>query len=227
MLPGDPPWPFPDLQLERLEDLSPAAPAGFLRLVRERLQVRASDGHVSRPFVYDRIDRTGIDAVVIAAFFFESGIPHVYLRSALRPPLYFRDPKRSPQPESGLGALWELPAGLIDVGEQSAAGVHVAAARELQEELGFSVAPAAIVRLGHSVLPCPGVIAERQYFTAVQVDPARREQPTLDGSELEREGRVATVSLEQALAWIRAGQLEDAKTELGLRRLAEHLQAGA
>src|SRR4051794_6547453 len=108
---------FPKILLEQVADVSPVAPAGFLRLRRRRLVARYPDGSVSPEFVYDEVDRHAIDAVIIAAHFEQDGARWVYLRSALRPPLFFRDPSRSPVAEQGTGALWELPAGLIEPGE--------------------------------------------------------------------------------------------------------------
>lgn len=209
-----------------LTDLSPREADGFLGLRRRRLRIRYAGGALSAPFVYDEVCRSSLDAVVIAAHFQHEDRLWVYLRSAVRPPLALRDPRRSPEAEEGDGGLWELPAGLIDPGEQSAAGVLRAGARELAEELGFQAEPEELERLGPSVLPCPGIIAERQYFVAVHVDPARRGEPCLDGSALEVGGQVQAVALETALAWAREGSLQDAKTELGLRRLAERLGSG-
>jgi ADP-ribose pyrophosphatase len=212
---------FPAIELEQLEDVSPATPPGFLRLVRRRLIASYPDGSVSAAFVYDEVDRRAIDAVIIAAFFVRDGERWVYLRSALRPPLYFRDPARSPLPETSRGALWELPAGLIEPGEQTQAGVFEAARRELAEELGFEVAASDFEALGPSTLPAPGFIAERHFFVRVEVEPRRRGEPGLDGSALEHFGRVVALPLRQALALCASGRIEDAKTELGLRRLAE------
>ncbi|HWO11430.1 MAG TPA: NUDIX domain-containing protein [Polyangiaceae bacterium] len=211
----------PSIGLEQLEDVSPAGPPGFLRLVRRRLIARYPDGSVSPAFVYDEVDRRAIDAVIIAAFFVREGARWVYLRSALRPPLFFRDPARSPRPETSRGALWELPAGLIEPGEQTEAGIFEAARRELDEELGFDVPAAAFRALGPSTLPAPGFIAERHFFVSVEVDPHERGEPCLDGSALEHFGRVVALPLAQALALCQSGRIEDAKTELGLRRLAE------
>jgi ADP-ribose pyrophosphatase len=212
---------FPDLALEQVEDLSPSHDEGFLRLVRRRLRVRYPDGTESPPFIYDEVDRRALDAVVIAAHFERDGQRHVYLRSALRPPLRFRDPKRSPVPEANSGACWELPAGLIEAGEQSPEGIFRAARRELAEEIGFDMPESQFVRLGPPTLPCVGVIAERHFFLAVAVRPESCSDPTLDGSALERFGRVITLPLSRALEACRSGQIEDAKTELGLRRLQE------
>lgn len=212
---------FPAIELELLEDVSPVPPPGFLRLVRRRLVARYPDGSVSPAFVYDEVDRSALDAVVIAAHFQHAGERWVYLRSALRPPFYFRDASRSPVAESGRGALWELPAGLIEPEEQSEAGVFEAARRELAEELGFAVSRDAFRSLGPSTLPAAGFIAERHFFVSVEVQPEARTEPTLDGSALERFGRVMALPLTRALGLCRSGHIEDAKTELGLRRLAE------
>lgn len=212
---------FPNIALDQVADVSPPAPAGFLRLQRRRLVARYPDGSVSPEFVYDEVYRRAIDAVIIAAHFERGDEPWVFLRSAVRPPLFFRDATRSPVAEQGTGALWELPAGLIEPGEQSAAGVSLAAARELEEELGFSVPVSDFHALGPSTLPAPGFIAERHFFVRVEVRPDQRGEPSLDGSALERFGRVIALPLQQALGLCAAGRIEDAKTELGLRRLAD------
>jgi ADP-ribose pyrophosphatase len=219
---------FPEVTLEQLEDLSPDTGAGFLSLVRRRLRARYPDGSYSAPFVYDAVERRSVDAVVIAAHFLRADEPWVYLRSAVRPPLSFRDPGRSPVLEARTGWLWELPAGLIEAGEAGAHGVQEAGRRELEEELGFQVTREQLIPLGHSTLPSPGVIGERHFFLSVAVDPAQRAEPSLDGSALEHFGRVVALPLARALALCRSGRIEDAKTELGLRRLADSLaQAGA
>lgn len=214
---------LPEIRLEMLEDLSPDSGSGFLRLIRRRLRARYGDGTVSAPFVYDEVDRRGIDAVVIAAHHVASGGERrVFLRSAIRPPVYFRDPGRAPLPvPDRRGGLWELPAGIVEVEEQNAAGVYRGAARELKEEIGFDVAPSRLSLLGPSMYPAPGVIAERHFFFEVEIDPSTRVEPPLDGSALEHEGVVLDLELEEALAMCRAGEIEDSKTEIALRRLRE------
>jgi ADP-ribose pyrophosphatase len=214
---------FPEVTLEQLEDLSPARSAGFLELVRLRLCAHYPDGSRSAPFVYDSVERRSMDAVVLAAHFVRDGEPWVYLRSAVRPPVRFRDPLRSPVVELATGSLWELPAGLIEPDETGAIGVLAAARRELEEELGFRVATAELTPLGPSVFSCPGVLGERNFFLSVEVNPERRGEPSLDGSALERFGRVLALPLARALALCASGAIEDAKTELGLRRLADAL----
>jgi ADP-ribose pyrophosphatase len=214
---------LPAIRLELLEDLSPDTGDGFLRLVRRKLRAHYPDGGTSDAFVYDEVDRRAIDAAVVAAHYVGAdGARRVVLRSAIRPPLYFRDPARAPiaVPERG-GGLWELPAGLVEADEQSPEGLLRGAARELSEEAGFEVDPARLSPLGPSTYPCAGVIAERHFFFEVAVDPASRDEPSLDGSALERDGRLLDMPLAAALEMCRRGEIEDAKTEIALRRLAE------
>jgi ADP-ribose pyrophosphatase len=161
--------------------------------------------------------------VVVAAHYRdEDGRRRVFLRSALRPPVAMRSRADSPIPERDtLGALWELPAGLVEADERSPEGLRRCAARELAEEVGVSVAPEAVQILGPSAFPAPGIIGERHFFFHVAVDPARREAPTEDGSALEKHALVIPVDLERAIEMTRTGAIEDEKTELALRRLAE------
>jgi ADP-ribose pyrophosphatase len=119
--------------------------------------------------------------------------------------------------------LWEVPAGLVEVSEQTTNGPARTAQRELAEELGFTVPVESMRALGPSAFPCPGVLGERHFFFEVTVDPATRHDPELDGSALEHFGVVADVSLEGALQMCRNGEIEDSKTELALRRLVERL----
>ncbi len=212
----------PFIRLELVEDVSPEGPPGFLRLLRRRLRAVYPDGTVSAPFVYDEVDRKAIDAVVIAAHFAQDGQRWIYLRSALRPPVVLRERKRSPVPEQEPeSSIWELPAGLVEAHETTMAGVRRAAARELEEELGFRAPPDALVELGPSTFPAPGVIAERHFYFALPVTPSERRAPSLDGSPLEHAGEVVAVPLTEALAMCRSGAIVDAKTELALRRLQE------
>ncbi|HEY1695493.1 MAG TPA: NUDIX domain-containing protein [Polyangiaceae bacterium] len=188
------------------------ATGGFLDVRRLDLVARYPDGSESAPFPYDVAARKALDAVVIAACYVEAGVRHVYLRSAVRPPCALR-----PVPPVHDGSLWELPAGLVEPGEDPA----TAAARELGEELGFAATPAQMRPLGPWTFPSPGMIGERHLFFAVDVAPAARTRPTEDGSALERAAAIVPLPLDEALAHCRIGAIPDAKTELALRRLAE------
>ena len=217
---------LPDLELELLEDLSPADPQGFLRLLRRRLRVRLADGSQSPPFVYDEIDRRAVDAVVLAAHFERDAEHWVYLRSALRPPLWFRNPESGRAPAHERAPNWELPAGLIEPDEPGELGVLRAARRELLEELGFEAKESDFRALGPAGWPCPGVLGGKHFFLHIEVQPAARTEPVLDGSVLERYGRVLALPLSRALDFCRSGDISDIQTELALRRLAEVVALG-
>jgi ADP-ribose pyrophosphatase len=188
------------------------ATGGFLNVRRLDLVARYPDGTESAPFAYDVAAREALDAVIIAAHFALRGERHVFLRSGARPPCALR-PIAPPHD----GALWELPAGLVEPGEDPAA----TAARELAEELGFTVDPRAMRPLGGWTFPAPGMIGERHLFYEVVVDERTRVTPTEDGSALERAAAIVALPVADAIEHCRSGAIRDAKTELGLRRLAE------
>ncbi|HXN31227.1 MAG TPA: NUDIX domain-containing protein [Polyangiaceae bacterium] len=188
------------------------AAGGFLDVRRLDLVAGYPDGLESAPFAYDIATRAALDAVVIAAHFVAGGVRHVFLRSALRPPCALR-----PIAPIHDGALWELPAGLVEPDEDPAAS----AGRELAEELGFTAEARDVRPLGEWTFPAPGIIGERHIFYAVEVDPRTRTAPTEDGSALERAGAVISLPVRDAIDHCRCGAIRDAKTELGLRRLAE------
>lgn len=211
---------LPRIELE-VKSVDSAAPPGFLRLVRRQLVARYPDGSESPVFVYDEVDRRALDAVVVAPHYVANGSRYVFLRSALRPPVALRDPRRSPVAEPDQRGTWELVAGLLEEDEQDAAGLKRCAARELLEETGIDCHLECFRELGPSTYPAPGVIAERHFFFHVEVKPDERGEPTLDGSALEAHAAIVPVRLTTALEACRGGVIEDAKTELGLRRLAE------
>jgi ADP-ribose pyrophosphatase len=214
---------LPKHTLAVVEDRPSLDPPGFLTLRRTLLRVVFADGTLSDPFEYDSIARSRLDAVVIAAHFRGGdGRVQVILRSALRPPVALRPRDESPIAEKpSLGALWELPAGLVEADERTPEGLRRCAARELFEEVGARVSASAMHELGPSAFPAPGVIGERHFFFHVEIDPSGLGVPTEDGSALERHARVVAVDLAHAIELTRTGAIEDEKTELALRRLAE------
>ncbi len=205
---------LPSIRIAVARDRSAEARAtgGFFDVRRLDLVARYPDGTESAPFKYDVGAREALDAVVIAASFVKDGERHVFLRSALRPPCALR-----PVPPQHDGGLWELPAGLVEPGEDPAE----TAARELAEELGFTATATQMKPLGCWTFPAPGIIGERHLFFVVDVDPTTRAQPTEDGSALERHAAILSLPVADALEHCRRGAIRDAKTELGLRRLVE------
>jgi ADP-ribose pyrophosphatase len=207
-----PPPPVIRVRVVRDRSDESRATGGFFDVRRLDLVARYPDGTESMSFPYDIGARAAIDAVVMAAHYLEGGVRYVYLRSSIRPPCALR-----PVPPQHDGAMWELPAGLVEPGEDPTA----CAARELAEELGFVVPASVMQPLGAWTFPTPGIIGERHLFFHVEVDPRARTTPTEDGSALERAAAIIALPLSEAIEHCRRGAIPDAKTELALRRLAE------
>src|SRR6185369_6596326 len=199
---------------------------GFLAIRRLRMRNRRADGSVSAPYVCDAIARPyGQDAVVVAVYARVAGGIEVLVRDGLRPALPFgRDPARAPLPEPPPGMfLTELVAGILEPGDVGSDGLRARAAAEVAEEAGFVVEPGAITVLGAGVYPSPGSMIEKFYFAAVEVDPATQQPLAGDGSPMEEGATTRWLPLDAAIAACVRGDLVDLKTELGLRRLRDHL----
>ncbi len=219
------PWKTPEIGVDTIEDLSAESRCdqGFLRVKRLVLRNRYPDGTESAPYRYDLVEREATDAVVLALHATVDGAPAICLRSSLRPPLRFRPGYRLPIPAELEPVIWELPAGLVEPDEHGPDGLARCAARETLEETGLDVAAERFRALGPAVYLTPGVIAEKIHFLAAEVDPSLRGAPTLDGSPVEEHAVVRFVPLAEALAACADGRVADAKTEIGVRRLADLL----
>lgn len=109
------------------------------------------------------------------------------------------------------GYLWEIPAGKLD-GQEPAE----CATRELQEEAGLSAAR--LTRLG-SILTTPGFTNERIHlFLGEDLSPVAQQ---LEDDEVLT---LAQFPLDEALAMIRRGEIEDAKSIAALYLASEHLK---
>jgi ADP-ribose pyrophosphatase len=200
---------------------------GFLEIRRLRLRNRRADGSVSAPYLCDSIVRPyGQDAVVVAIYARAPAGVQVLVREGLRPALAFgRAPALAPLPEPAPRPfMTELVAGIIEAGDRGEAGLRIRAAHEVEEEAGFAVEPSAIALLGAGAYPSPGSMIEKFYFVAVEVDPgAQHPVATGDGSPMEEGARTRWLGLDDAIAAGERGDIPDLKTELGLRRLRDHL----
>jgi len=201
---------------------------GFLAIRRLRMRNRRADGSISPPYVCDAIARPyGQDAVVVAVYARTARGIEVLVRDGLRPALLAgRDPARAPLSEPPPQMfLTELVAGILETGDVGEAGLRRRAAHEVEEEAGFVVEPAAVVLLGAGTYPSPGCMVEKFYFTAVEVEPATQQPLAGDGSPMEEGAHTRWMALEAAIEACVHGELVDLKTELGLRRLRDHLAA--
>ncbi len=193
---------------------------GFLQLRRMRLRLVRADGTRTREGLWDYVERPiGLDAVVLALWHRRADCRvEVLLRSGVRVPVVFG----RPHPPAQL-LLPELVAGIVERGEESDAAVKKRAADEALEEAGLRIEAKAVERLGPPAFPTPGMCAELFHFVAAEVRNTAAVVPAGDGSPFEEGAQVEWVLLEQALARCGSGEIQDMKTELGLRRLKDRL----
>lgn len=219
------------IDIEVLEDRARVTPSdeGFIKVRRLRLRTRGEDGRGSEPFAYDVADREALDAVVVllhADNADDANDPWVCVRAQLRPPLLLRRGRALPLPDADAGlALWELPAGLIEVDERGAGGVAGCAARETQEETGFALPAEAFAGLGAPVFLSPGLMAEKVHFFCARVPDHRAAVEAKGDGPLEQGAAVRWLLLSECLARCADGRIADAKTELALRRFRDALGA--
>ena len=107
--------------------------------------------------------------------------------------------------------LWEIPAGTLNPGEDPLE----CARRELMEEAGYR---ASRFEKLTEILPAPGYTDERIHiFSATDLE---RVPQNLDTDEVLE---VACLSLDEALAMIRDGRIQDALTVIGLFLISRNL----
>ena len=107
--------------------------------------------------------------------------------------------------------IWELPAGTLKAGEDSAAG----AARECEEEIGL--VPTRVERLG-SFYPTPGFCDEEMtFFRCTELRAPDADSAVRKDEDEELEPR--TVTLDEARRLVATGEIVDLKTAAGLALL--------
>lgn len=210
----------PDIKIETLTQ--EIVKSGFLGIDRRKVRFTYLDNSTAEMTV-DAVIKNSNDAVAIVAHFIKDNKPYVYLRSCLRPPLAFRDfEKDSGRPElPNVFSLWEIPAGLVDKEEVGQEGLIDAARRELHEEVGIDAPKADFKQLGPRSFSSVGMTAERIFYFEVMVDPNTIGIPLEDGSALERFGITHAFPLYELVEEIKAGNIVDSKTQVGITRLME------
>jgi ADP-ribose pyrophosphatase len=222
---------MPDVSaIEIVEDFTARARCdeGFLRLKRLRARNRRADGTVSREYPIDVIDRPTLDAVAVCLWARTGRGIEILTRRGLRPAAYFRRGRVAVLPEPEYLLVEELIAGVLEPGELGLDALRQRAVEEVHEEAGLVVSPGALEPLGGPFFPLPGIVSEKIHLLAAEVTrpagPDVRAAPQEgDGSPLEEGAYLVWRELGEALAACERGEIEDAKTELALRRLAPRL----
>lgn len=204
---------------------------GFLAIRRLTMANVLEDGSRSRPYLVDYVVRPkGSDAVVVGIFARGPRGIEVLIRAGLRPPISIgRGGPGIPIPDARPYLFFpECVAGILedeDVGEE---GIRRRAAIEVLEEAGYEVRPEDVVHLGAGCFPSPGSMIEKFWLTAVEViDRTAVRSPPGDGSPMEDDARIEWMGLNDAIEACVEGRIEDAKTEIVLRRLAARLAPSA
>jgi ADP-ribose pyrophosphatase len=206
---------------------------GFLRLKRYRARNRRADGSTSREYPIDVIDRPTLDAVALVIWARTARGVEVLTRRGLRPAAYFRRDKSPPLPEPEYLLVEEIVAGVLEPGEAGVAALVRRAVEEAREEAGLALDPARVALLGAPFFLVPGIASEKIHLLHAELPadavqwqgssffPAPEEG---DGSPLEEGAELRWRELGTALRACVAGEIEDVKTELGFRRLADRLR---
>ncbi len=171
----------------------------FFRIIEARLRYERFDGQLSDEVVRLKLERGDGVAVVL----------HAPTDDAVLLVEQFRYPAH----EHGNGWLLELPAGIVEPGEDPEATMR----REIVEETGYRAQTIAQVA---TFFLSPGGASERIFLYYATFDPAERQG---NGGGVLAEGedlRLHSVTLDTALGMITTGAITDAKTIIGLQWLA-------
>ncbi len=203
---------------------------GFLRLKRYRARNRRADGSASPVYPIDVIDRPTLDAVAVCLWSRTPRGVEILTRRGLRPAAYFRRGHSPALPEPEYLLLEELVAGVVEPGERGLDALRRRASEEAREEAGLEVPPEAFQPLGAPFFMLPGIASEKIHLLAAEVarsgpEAAFEAAGPGDGSPLEEGAVLEWRELDAAIAACERGDIEDAKTEIAVRRLAARLRA--
>ncbi|MFZ5470022.1 MAG: NUDIX hydrolase [Myxococcota bacterium] len=214
----------PVSSIEILEDFSATARCdeGFLRLKRLRCRNLRSDGSTSPIYRVDVIDRPQLDAVAVLVHRRSSSGIEVLTRMQLRPAAYFRKERAAGIPcESEHLFVEEIVAGVLEHADVGEAGLRVRAAEEVREEAGIVVSPEEMTLLGAPFFLAPGILSEKIHLAAVDVTGKAQGEALGDGSPLEESAILRWRPIAEVLSACRSGEIQDAKTELAVRRFLD------
>ncbi len=194
----------------------------FLSLKRMRVRNEYEDGHVSRSYDFEMVERRGIDSVALIPFRHTRGRVWILIKAGFRPALFQRGLRRAPgegiRPRS---LTFEAVAGSLEPGEWTDAHIDRRALAGLGGETGFHAKPAALITLGAGFFPSHGQCTEKIHLRGVRLDRRGQTPPRGDGSVNESETWTLWVEALDLLGRCRKGEIEDPKVEIGVLRLLE------
>lgn len=215
-------WLMRVTSIEVIEDFTATGRCdeGFLHVRRLRCRNRRADGSESQIYRVDVIDRPRLDAVAVLIHRRGATGVEVLTRRNLRPAAYFRKDKQPNVPDGQVHLhVEEIVAGLLEPEDRGEEGLRRRASEETREEAGIEVQPEEIVILGGPFFVAPGILSEKIFLTAVDVTGKPLEVPQGDGSPLEEGTELRWRPIDDALDACRRGEIQDAKTEMGIARL--------
>lgn len=218
------------VDIEVLEDFSATARCdeGFLQIRRLRCRNRRSDGSASPVYRVDVVDRPTLDAVAVVIYRHGPSGIEVLTRQNLRPAAYFRKGRAVGIPDGHSHLkVEEVVAGVLEATDRGELGLKQRAALEVAEEAGLDVDADDIRLLGGPFFVAPGIISEKIFLVAVDATGKPEREPSGDGSPLEEGFSTRWRSALEVLEACRSGALQDAKTEIGVRRLLDELVSPA
>lgn len=217
------------VDLEVVEDRTAGSRAdeGFLRVRRLVLRNVRRDGSRSAPYPCDVVSRARTDAVALVIYEVADGVVRpgrvrVALKVAVRAPVFLRRRLALTQPDArAYDTVAEIVAGMLEPEDAGPDGVARRAVHEGVEEAGLDLPLASVEELGAESFPSPGITDEKVHFRAARARLDVRRAPSGDGSVMEEGTRVVVLTVEEALAACRRGEIPDMKTELALGRLCD------
>ena len=183
-----------ELERERVFD-------GFVSLDRVRHRFERFDGSMSQPLerlVLERGDAVGV----------------LLLNRCDRTVVLIQQFRYAAYERGGPGWLVEIPAGRVEEGDSAEA----TARREVLEETGYQIDDLEHVM---TIYPSPGASSERIHLYVAQIRPEQR-LALGGGIDVGEEILVQEIPVNQALAVVAEGCIQDAKTILMLQYLALH-----
>jgi nudix-type nucleoside diphosphatase (YffH/AdpP family) len=185
---------------ERVEILSrrDVFQQAIFRIEEARLRHERFDGSMSDEIMRLKLDRgNGVTAIL-----HNPADDTVILTEQFRYPTY----------DNGPGWLLELPAGMVDAGENPADTMR----RELVEEVGYAVETLIFIC---GFYPSPGGTSERIDLYYASVHPANQVNDGGGKDDESEDIRTVIMPADDAIAKIATGEIIDAKTIIGLQWL--------